>query len=540
MLSSLLEHGVASLEVGIVTEGFIILLGLVFLLACYWKRANKHHAFSQYAATLLTTLGILGTFFGIVAGLLAFDVDDIDSSIGGLLAGMKTAFITSLVGMMLSILYKVLLSVGILVSKASEDMNEGQVGAAELYTVMREQRDGIVALNQAVGGGDESSLTGQMKLLRSDVNDADKQARREFSEFQDRLWVKLQDFADMLSKSATETVIEALNKVISDFNTNLTEQFGENFKELNAAVGKLVEWQDNYRGQIEQMVHQYAQGVAAITDTESAVARIHEHTAQIPESMSRLTEVMTVNQHQIDELDRHLTAFSDVRDRAVEAVPEIRQQIDLTVEGVQQASQQLVEGITSSHKTFQEVISQGVTEFTDSARQVNASLQTTSDAIYEGSEKTGQLFSDLTDDLQGSFRTMAAEMNEQSKSIGDALRDSGKAVVEEAARSRESFESGLEIMRNQLTNNLEQMADQQAGQIQGLIAGLKDAMEEAMRTSAQSVEGSVEILDQALQSEINRSMEQMGQALVSITGKFTEDYSGLVGQMDRVLRAQVS
>jgi len=539
MLSLPLENTVAALDIGLVTDGFIGLLLFVFLLACLWKRSDKHHAFTQYAPTLLTTLGILGTFFGIVAGLLAFDVAYIDASIGGLLSGMKTAFLTSLVGMLLSIVYKVLVSVGLLVSKAGEELDEDQIGVAELYSVMREQRDGILGLNQAIGSGDQSSLTGQMKLLRSDVNDMSKQSRKEFGEFQEQLWIKLQDFADMMSKSATEAVIDALRQVIIDFNTNLTEQFGENFKELNAAVGKLVEWQDNYKTQLEDMGQQYAQGVTAITATETAIASIYEHTNQIPESMTKLGAIMTVNQHQIKELGSHLEAFKDVRDRAVEAVPEIRKQIEMTVEGVQQASQQLVEGINTSNKAFQEVISQGATEFTESARQVNAALQTTSDAISKGSQETSQLFSDMTDELSGNFRNMAAEMNEQSKSIGTALRDSGKAVVEEAARSRESFESGLIAMRNQLTGSLEQMADQQAAQVQGLVAGLKQSMEEAMRKSAESVEGSVDILDQALQTEINRSMEQMGKALVSITGKFTEDYQQLVSQMDQVLRTSL-
>ena len=536
MLSSPLENTIAALDVGLVTDSFVGLLLAVFLIACLWKRSDRHHAFTQYAPTLLTTLGILSTFFGIVAGLLAFDVESIDDSIGGLLNGMKTAFLTSLVGMLLSILYKVLVSVGLLVSKAGDELDEDQIGVAELYTVMREQRDGIVGLNQAIGSGDESSLTGQMKLLRSDVNDMNKQSRKDFDEFQQQLWVQLQDFADMMSKSATEAVIDALRQVITDFNTNLTEQFGENFKELNAAVGKLVEWQENYKTQLAEMGQQYAQGVEAISATQAAVASIHEHTNQIPESMTSLGAIMTVNQHQIEELGRHLDAFKDVRERAVEAVPEIRKHVEMTVEGVQHASQQLVEGINASNKAFQEVISQGVSEFTDSARQVNASLQTTSDAISKGSQETSQLLSDMTEELSGSFRTMAAEMNEQSLSIGTTLRDSGKAVVEEAARSRDSFEKGLEAMRNQLTGSLEQMADQQAAQVQGLIAGLKQSMEEAMRKSAESVEGSVNILDQALQTEINRSMEQMGKALVSITGKFTDDYQKLVSQMEQVLR----
>ncbi len=84
------------------------------------------------------------------------------------------------------------------------------------------------------------------------------------------------------------------------------------------------------------------------------------------------------------------------------------------------------------------------------------------------------------------------------------------------------------------------MAEQQADQIQNLVAGLKQSMEEAIRKSAETTSDSVKILDQALQSEINRSMEQMGQALVSITGKFTEDYQGLVNQMDQVVRTRAT
>lgn len=51
---------------------------------------------------------------------------------------------------------------------------------------------------------------------------------------------KLDDVGETLSRSATEQVIEAFQQVIVDFNQNLTEQFGDNFKALDASVGKLV------------------------------------------------------------------------------------------------------------------------------------------------------------------------------------------------------------------------------------------------------------------------------------------------------------
>ncbi len=48
---------------------------------------------------MVSTLGVLGTFWGITKGLMVFDTTDLDNSIPGLLDGLKTAFFTSLAGM---------------------------------------------------------------------------------------------------------------------------------------------------------------------------------------------------------------------------------------------------------------------------------------------------------------------------------------------------------------------------------------------------------------------------------------------------------
>lgn len=49
--------------------------------------------------SIISTLGVLGTFAGITRGLLSFDTDHLDTSIPILLSGLKTAFFTSLLGM---------------------------------------------------------------------------------------------------------------------------------------------------------------------------------------------------------------------------------------------------------------------------------------------------------------------------------------------------------------------------------------------------------------------------------------------------------
>jgi len=41
-----------------------------------------------------------------------------------------------------------------------------------------------------------------------------------------------------MAENNSKALIEALQEVIRDFNAKINEQFGENFKQLNEAVGK--------------------------------------------------------------------------------------------------------------------------------------------------------------------------------------------------------------------------------------------------------------------------------------------------------------
>lgn len=64
---------------------------------------NKRNWIEQFPA-ILSTLGIFGTFVGISVGLYLFDPDSLEMSIKELLGGLKTAFITSIIGMVASII----------------------------------------------------------------------------------------------------------------------------------------------------------------------------------------------------------------------------------------------------------------------------------------------------------------------------------------------------------------------------------------------------------------------------------------------------
>lgn len=548
MFSNMIEGTLRGMSAATITEIFVWALGIIFLVSLFCKARNAWPAFTQYTPTLLTSVGILGTFTGIIVGLLDFDTAKIETSIGPLLEGLKTAFITSLLGMLLSIVFKVLVTAGLFNKPDEYGVTEEQVGALELYEVMKQQVEGIQQLKQSISESDESSLIGQLKLLRSDVNDNHKAGERQLSEaaknqeerflsFQDNLWNKLQEFADMLSKSATEQVIEALNQVIRDFNDNLTEQFGENFKQLNEAVHELVDWQENYREQLADMNHKYQLGVQAITQTEAAVSHIGEETKAIPESMAELKTVLEVNQHQIDELNRHLNAFKELRDRAVMAVPEIQDQIDLALEGAKSANDQLAKGILDNVEKIQKVVGDSADQYRETVDNTRAALTESAQATANATEEIKSQFSGALDDINNHMRNLIHELQEGGKKLKDNYQSAGEKLISSTEQIGRSLSNSMNTMRAGLESTIEQQAMEHRKRADQVFGGLEKAISNALVDTGEAVQKKVDMIDKTMGEEIEKVMQSMGNALASISGQFTNDYERLVRQMQSVVRS---
>lgn len=573
-----------------------IVISIAFFVAVRFLKSGDAREYVSYAPTLLTSLGIFGTFAGIVVGLMAFNVNDIDGSIQGLLNGLKTAFFTSLFGIVLSIIFKVLHTSG---KFSSPDVGASATSATpeDILNAINQQKGSIDLLVSAIGGNGDSSLLSQMKLLRSEICDNQKLAhstqqrtlesiiliqdatveqKQIFADFSDRLWIKMQDFADMLSKSATETVIEALKQVITDFNNNLTEQFGENFKQLNEAVKELVTWQENYKTQISEMTEQYKLGVASINATELSVSKISSESKAIPENMSNLKDIMEVNRHQLAELERHLEAFKDIRDRAVEAVPEIRKNVDETVktiaESVQAASLHYKELLNESDKFIQShissshdlldnfisktnegvdsigkklaesaskvesVITKSADEFSDSVSRVNGGLQDSASHVSEQTEVIKNHLKDTVEDLNEHVRSMIHSLVNESKALSSTLTDANKALVSDTSSVRDTVSQSIEKMQKRLESSLEDVFASQTQHMQKVFSNVDASLRDQVGKTGDVVEKQLSMLDQAMQQELQKVMNVMGTKLGQIANQFVNDYSRLTEQMSIVVR----
>ncbi len=90
---------------------YILVAAIIVIAVCafYYIKSNNQNKslvekrrWIEQIPSLVSTLGVLGTFIGITVGLCNFDTADLDNSIPLLLSGLKTAFFTSIAGMISS------------------------------------------------------------------------------------------------------------------------------------------------------------------------------------------------------------------------------------------------------------------------------------------------------------------------------------------------------------------------------------------------------------------------------------------------------
>ena len=545
MISQYLEGALRSASAGTMTELFIWVMLAIFAMAIIQGKTGKHGFFVEHAPAVLVSLGILGTFIGIVIGLLDFNAHDIKSSIEDLLDGLKTAFITSLVGMTLSIVIKALDAWWFEPARGKAEQPDS-VTPEHIYGVMSRQEKLLEALNHSLAGSEEGSVAGQLKLLRSDMGDFRNGLDRGQHEFQDKLFKHLVLFSEMLAQSATETVINALRQVIQDFNKHLVEQFGDNFKALNESVGKMVDWQEQYKqhvevleARIETAVRELERTATAneaisrsLTTSEQSIGSIDNHCQSIPTAIGQLEPVLQVNQHQIQELQRHLDVFIAMRDKATSAVPELQQHMDTL-------SKALSDGMQGVISTMHE----GSMEFGRSVDLTNTALTEASHVISSQTEQINENMKDAAQEFGASVRGTLESMLNNSKSLEQQM---GLAIEQASGSLTETFKQATGKIQDSLTstvdaamNTLRSTVEGNLSQTESLIQGsanrtmgsVEAQVREATERANASLQAQLNAMDQAIGRELEKVFREMGSALATISRRIADDHAELVSRM---------
>jgi len=286
----------------------LLLVWLVYaLLVVFFPKQLKkitNYFLIDSIPSMFITLGLLGTFLGIAYGLINFDTnpDAIKESIKELLEGLKTAFYTSIFGIICSLIFKTIINIRL---ETGFIAHPDDVKEQDLYTSMN---NNLIDIRQH----SKSSLEA--------LNDIRNNKLKNISDGTEGLAKKLDRFFEDMASQSAGAIQDALTQVIEDFNDTFKKFIGQlvekNFDKLTESIDQLVTWQQSYKSDITGVKEAYERLAnnhkGFVNNTENWVSKLDA----IAGSSSQLQSIINDFQSAFDDESR----FSEVIGKINEAV----------------------------------------------------------------------------------------------------------------------------------------------------------------------------------------------------------------------------
>ncbi len=447
--------------------GLTICLLLFFLL--------KFDRFAvTYGPEILTTMGIVGCFACIAWALLHFNSNNITASIPSLLDGIKTAFCSSFIG--------VVGALGIRVRHKFSKNTFHQTGKESAPAPMDDLVKEIINLRMSLSGNEEGSLLSQVKMLRQDSNDQQRKLQESFD-----------SFAKHMVENNQKAFIEALQNAIKDFNQNLTEQFGENFKHLNQAVEKLVTWQEQYKDELEIIKQYQSQFSNNMKLAAEAFTTVVEHAKQFADIAQNLKVLLESMDKQKDVLFAQEKALSELLSTMKDHIPDFSTN-----------TQKLISEISEGVKFVQAETAKVISDYATEVKQANDGMR---DLLFDIVRKTQV--------------SLAEGVKDNAKTIQDTVINVQSQTSEIIKNHGAQLQSTQAEMKNMLVDSITKSQ-------QEVTAGLQD--------NARIIREGVLALDKELEKGLTDSLTGLGKQLASLSEKFVSDYMPLTERLRDLVR----
>lgn len=192
---------------------------------------HVHKRLLEMVPDILTSLGILGTFVGLVWGLKNFEPSNYElmtSSVASLVEGIKVAFLTSIYGISLSIIYTIGMKSEY--SGMAEKMQAflEKFHAYVLPTAENESRNLLL-----------SSQKLQTKAMKQMAEQFSVQMADSFEKVITPTFKKMNDSLDSLVGSVTRCQKEAIQDIVDTFLEEMNHSFHMEFSNFNEALAQL-------------------------------------------------------------------------------------------------------------------------------------------------------------------------------------------------------------------------------------------------------------------------------------------------------------
>ncbi|SFX33855.1 hypothetical protein [Marinospirillum alkaliphilum] len=297
------------------------------------------------APSILTSVGIFGTFFGVALGLMEFDAADVEASVPQLIEGLKTAFWSSIAGLL-----------GAMTIKMRHVLNHvrGMDGSVQVT--------GATMDDLATLLGDIRLLLKNSGLTRIDEYLKTNEQRLEAS--LKKLGEGIGDYQQKMADANSKALISALETLLADFNQQIGTQYGDNFRQLNDAVGQMLQWQENYKEELEALLNEQRANGQVLDKATEAYKTMVEHTQAFNEVAETLGSVMGGLQQQSESLGKYLDSLANLVNKAGGGLPKLEERIHTLTDG-------LAGQLERQHVQMQRLMDSSAKRVADSVENLN-------------------------------------------------------------------------------------------------------------------------------------------------------------------------
>ena len=476
---------------------------------------------------LLVGFGILGTFVGLVWGLIPFSGIDftqtaqIQSAIKELLSGVSTAFVTSVWGMLTSLLFNWVEKSCI--SSVSRTIANLQRALDRLFTLTTQEE---ISIQQEV---ELEQQTAALKSFSTDLADKIKIA---MSPSLDKLNTTVEELRQQKEESSTD----AIGKLIKEFQDSLSSSTVTQMEELAQTVGTAAQSLKNLPDQMQDMIV----GVQNQIDQTRQLLSVtsEEQTDQMKKMFGEMLEALKeANQDAVaaqsetaeivNEKMRHIAAemqnlLDSAANRMSGHVEQAATQLSGSVQNAEQSVGRILQLLQPQIEAFDKQIANSQQTFTkghEMLQQMDASIvnvreliettQVFSRQLTTGAtqlESAGLQLTQASDAFNQENEKYLTASRETTQQIQDALVQS-KQLLDDFAQRFQTIDTGLQGIFGEMEKGLNSYAVSTRESINGYLGEFSDQLTQASGALASSVEAlsdSVEELADMNEKLINR------------------------------------
>lgn len=400
---------------------------------------------------ILTSLGILGTFLGLVMGLSGLTLDAADTAallaaMEKLIGGMSTAFLTSIVGVIGS------LSFNLLYNRAVRKCQKAIDRFCEVFS--------LYAMPKPVSE-ETAMLTLQQEqtaYIRQAVEDVSQKMAVQMEQSIMRAMLPVQRSMDNFIVAATQAQVEGVDRIAQVFVQRMNVALGSEFEHLKQVLAQTGSEQQKAQQEMNAAVqaiaqmtqdvvnmHQLSQGVLEhfrdyVADMDASRARVDEtnrRTIELLEAMNKTSGQQALYLAKLQEYQAALTANSQQytawTDRflanAQEQTRLTEKEMDRVVESLHESAQEFAQAQAQFAKGTQESLARTTALFDESIHTAIRQLDATLDDMHETARTLPQLLSQSRERYAGQVDQFVTALVRLQKGM-----EKTAAACEEAAR----------------------------------------------------------------------------------------------------------